>query len=219
MDKTGSATRALEKKNGFTLEGAWNQQDLSLLEIVLRDFAQINPGFVFGTQKLKLIIKLDRTRGNCLLTPGKICLNPNGLTIWTIAHELAHAWDAAHQWQLSKWMHKETSSGFISQTLHRWFPEWKLFWYRVGNPPAPCGVDKYFNAREDFAEAVTAYIYPEEADKRASQRGYAYQLWGFTHFHDTPRGRFIRELLAREKTEIVNPARVKSKPIRISKGR
>jgi hypothetical protein len=55
-------------------------------------------------------------------------------------------------------------------------------------------VDKNFNAIEDFAESVTAFLYPEEAAKRAAERGYPYEKWGYAHFHETPRGLFIQEL-------------------------
>ena len=130
-----------------------------------------------------------------LTSRGLVRLNPRGLTEWTVVHELAHAWDAANDWLISDIMRKETHSGFPFVWLHKTFPKKKLFWYHVGSPPAPCGVDKNFNAREDFAEALTAYIFPDEAYSRAVKRGYSYEANGYTHFHQTPRGKFIREIL------------------------
>lgn len=130
-----------------------------------------------------------------LTSKGSVVLNPKYITEWTIVHELAHAWDAANDWLISDIMRKETHSGFFCKWLHVKFRERKLFWYHVGSPPAPCGVDKNFNAKEDFAESMTAYLFPEEAHQRASKRGFPYEPKGFTHFHDTPRGKFIESLL------------------------
>ncbi len=132
-----------------------------------------------------------------LTSKGWVKLNPNGMTEWTVVHELAHAWDAAHDWQISKQMSKATHSGFLSKRLHKLFPTNPRFWYRVGLPPAPCGIDKNFNEKEDFAEAVTAYLFPDDARKKASKRNASYEFNGFIHFHDTPRGRYIRKLFGR----------------------
>ena len=132
-----------------------------------------------------------------LTSKGWVKLNPNGMTEWTVLHELAHAWDAAHDWQISKGMSKATHSGFFSKRLHRLFPTNPRFWYRVGMPPAPCGIDKNFNEKEDFAEAVTAYLFPDDAHKKASKRNASYEFNGFIHFHDTPRGRYIRKLFGK----------------------
>jgi hypothetical protein len=129
-----------------------------------------------------------------LTSKGLVRLNPRYITEWTVVHELAHAWDAANNWLISDIMRKETHSGFWFQWLHAKYREKKLFWYHVGSPPAPCGVDKNFNAKEDFAEAVTAYLFPDEAHRKASKRGYSYEFNGFIHFHDTPRGKFIHSL-------------------------
>lgn len=129
-----------------------------------------------------------------LTSRGLIRLNPNGMTEWTVIHELAHAWDASLGWQLSERMRKATRSRFTIPWLHRRFPANARFWYHVGSPPAPCGIDKNFNAKEDFAESVTAYLFPDEARHKASKRNASYEFNGFIHFHDTPRGKFIREL-------------------------
>ena len=129
-----------------------------------------------------------------LTSKGLVRLNPKYITEWTVVHELAHAWDAANNWLISDIMRKETHSGFSCHWLYKRFRERKHFWYHVGSPPAPCGVDKNFNAKEDFAEAVTAYLFPEEARRKASKRGYSYEFNGFIHFHDTPRGKFIHSL-------------------------
>lgn len=129
-----------------------------------------------------------------LTSRGLIRLNPDGMTEWTVVHELAHAWDAANGWKLSEQMSKATGSFFPSRWLHMRHPKDPAYWYHVGSPPAPCGIDKNFNAKEDFAESVTAYLFPEEAHRRAEIRKAAYEEKGFTHFHETPRGKYIKAL-------------------------
>ncbi len=140
-------------------------------------------------------VHLDPKGGNNYTRGDRLNLNTSNLTEWTITHELAHALDAAHGWQLSQQMRAHTGSGFPFRALHYAHPSWKLLWYRVGSPPPPCGVDKNFNSLEDFAETVTAYIFPDEAQRRAEARGYPYEKWGYTHFHETPRAQFFANLI------------------------
>jgi hypothetical protein len=130
-----------------------------------------------------------------LTSKGLVRFNPARLTEWTVVHELAHAWDASLNWQLSNRMRKATHSYFLCRWLHKRFPEDPRFWYHVGSPPPPCGAARNFNEKEDFAEAVTAYVFPAEAHRRALKRNASYETHGFSHFHDTPRGKFIKELL------------------------
>jgi len=140
-------------------------------------------------------VLLDPKGGNNYSRGDRLNLNTSNLTEWTITHELAHALDAAHGWQLSQQMRTRTGSGFLFKALHYAHPKWKVFWYRVGSPPPPCGVDKNFNSLEDFAETVTAYIFPDEAHRRAQARGYPYEKWGYAHFHETPRGQYFANLI------------------------
>ncbi len=70
---------------------------------------------------------------------------------WTVVHELAHAWDAVNGWQLSKELEEYTGG---RTTL---FGE-----YVYGGIP-PKGADANFDRREDFAESVTAFVYPNIA--------------------------------------------------------
>ena len=176
----------------FTLNGDWGDRELDLLDQVVTRYHEAGMPVPFP---YPVTITLENAGRNCLVDGKSICLTASGLTTWTLCHELAHSWDAANGWRFSKAMRKATKSGFLWQMFHRWQPEWRLFWYYVGSPPPPCGVDKNFNAIEDFAEAVTAFLYPEEAAKRAAERGMPYEKWGYAHFHDTPRGKFVGDLL------------------------
>jgi hypothetical protein len=182
----------MQSKTSFTFSGEWQEHELALLDEVVARYHAVGMPDPFP---YPVTITLENAGRNCLRGNNTICLNANGLSTWTICHELAHGWDAANKWRLSKAMRKATRSGFLWQVIHLWQPGWRLFWYYVGSPPPPCGVDKHFNAIEDFAEAVTAYLYPEEAAKRAAERGMPYEKWGYAHFHDTPRGKFVRKLI------------------------
>ena len=125
---------------------------------------------------------------------GLVRLNPNNLTEWTVVYELAHAWDASQDWQISKRMRNTTHSGFYFGLLHNLYPDNSKFWYHVGSLPPPCAVDQNFDSLEDFAESVTAFLFAEEAHLKASKRGFPYEVFGFTDFHDTPRGQFVKTL-------------------------
>jgi hypothetical protein len=131
-----------------------------------------------------------------LTSLGLVRLNPRGLTEWTVVHELAHAWDVSTNWQISKRMSRATHSYFPCRWLHQLFLTNKTFWYHVGSPPAPCGSDRNFNALEDFAESLTAYVFPEDAHRKAAKRSASYEYNGYIHFHDTPRGEFIKQLVS-----------------------
>lgn len=183
----------------FKLIGAVRPEVEDLVIHTIDQFYQVT-GALYGKNKSAMAysVHLNAKGGNNFQKRDQIHLNTANLTAWTITHELAHSLDAAHGWQLSQQMKKHTGSSFLIKALHYAHPNWKFFWYRVGNPPPPCGIDKNFNSLEDFAETVTAYIFPEEAYRRAQLRGYPYEQWGYTHFHDTPRGLFFKELLDRE---------------------
>jgi hypothetical protein len=43
----------------------------------------------------------------------------------------------------------------------------RLVSYDPGTWPPPAGIDMGFNAKEDFAESVTAFVYPGKAKQAA----------------------------------------------------
>ena len=125
-----------------------------------------------------------------LADKGKITLNTGtGFDSWRVTHELAHAWDANYGWHLSGKMQQALGSGFRHPILHFLFPDNPDYWYDSGDGPPPAGIDKNFNAKEDFAESVTAYLYPDKALILAQQRNYPYE-----NFLETARGKFIQDL-------------------------
>ena len=194
-----NTSSALEKKYDFypqlSLEGKrTSAADGILCSSILKLQQAFEPPVLPFDWVCAVKYKFEDIKELGLTSKGLVRLNPKYITEWTVVHELAHAWDAANNWLISDIMRKETHSGFWFPWLHRKFRERKLFWYHVGSPPAPCGVDKNFTAKEDFAEAVTAYLFPDEACRKASKRGFPYESNGFIHFHDTPRGKFIHSL-------------------------
>jgi hypothetical protein len=184
------------EKYGCTLTGLWPENSLEVLEQALSDFSAAFhltlPLHLPWMHKLE--IRLENLVYGGLTFRGLIRLNPEGLSVWTVTHELGHAWDYSRMCLLSFRMMIVTGSAGAVPLLHAWQPLQKNFWYKVGDPPPPCGVDQNFNRFEDFAETVAAYVYPKEAFQRAVASGSPYGHYGYTHFHQTPRGRFMADL-------------------------
>ena len=99
----------------------------------------------------------------------RVWLNEAGFTTWTVVHELAHAWDWANRGRLSENMQTDMGAEFEHPILHRLYPNNPAYWYDPGDGPPPCGIDSLFDRKEDFAESVTAYVYPGEAQRRAEK--------------------------------------------------
>lgn len=141
------------------------------------------------------VIRAENIRQLGLTAKGWIKFNAPYLTPWTVVHEFGHAWDYGFGLSLSARMRRFTQSRGPIPLLHSLWPANEKFWYRPGSLPPPCGKDGNFNRLEDFAEAVAAYVFPEEASKRASERNMGYAQFGYESFYATPRGRFIRDLI------------------------
>jgi hypothetical protein len=133
---------------------------------------------------------------------GLVTLSAAGFDDWTVVHELSHAWDAAHGWQLSRAMQEAMGAGFPTTAarirhelryLHLLPPAPPSEWYQPGKYPPPCGINANFNEREDFAETVTAWVYPDRAKNTAAARGWPYR--DYATFADTPRGLWLADLL------------------------
>lgn len=194
--KTGA--QEIFQRYNLHLAGDWSDEALAVVEEGCSRFFQLAPkrfDLWFWTEYTTL--KLVPLVYGGLTRAGLIQLNPAGLSTWTVVHELAHAWDASNGWRLSASLARSTHSRFPAGILHRFFPTKKAFWYRVGSPPPPCGVDQNFNRFEDFAETVTAYVFPEEARIKAEKRSYAYSDYGYETFYDTPRGKWLSHLLSK----------------------
>jgi len=97
---------------------------------------------------------------------------------WTIAHEMAHAWDANHKWKLSVALERYTG-GFTNRILSKikkFFGRWDAGLQGEEDKPGrhgrlhgcnaagyfygdkPSGSNWDFNRKEDFAESVAMYL-------------------------------------------------------------
>ena len=104
----------------------------------------------------------------CMGNAHHVWLSILGFSKWTVAHELAHGWDAIYGGKLSKGLEsftggytnpiKALSLSCTDSTL----PGCNKAGYFYGGIP-PKGSDSNFNRSEDYAEAFTAYVYPLEA--------------------------------------------------------
>jgi len=186
----------VSERFGLKLAGPWADIPLNVVDQACKDFCEAFhlpvPVHMYWMNKLE--VRLEQIVYGGLTSRGLIRLNPVGLTTWTVVHEIGHAWDYSRLGTLSLRLMLATHSSGPFPLLHSLRPMQKSYWYRVGSPPPPCGVDQNFNRFEDFAEAVAAYVYPKEAYQRALVRGYPYGHYGYNHFRQTPRGKFIAAL-------------------------
>ena len=109
----------------------------------------------------------------------QVCLSTKGtFSAWTVVHELAHTWDANHNWQLAVALEKYTGghtswvTGYLTRIIGK--PDSGVFDKRdepgyYGRKPGcnragyfygdkPSGSNWAFNRVEDFAESVAMYI-------------------------------------------------------------
>ncbi len=194
----------LDLEHRFEIDGDLSSELEEKLVRTIDLFYEITGSLFPVNSQKSYVVRVDRKSGNQFAHQNHIYFNSLGLTEWTIVHELGHALDASYGWRLSQRMRVETGSGFPIKILHKAFPRWKIFWYRVGSPPPPCGVNEKFNSLEDFAETVTAFIFPEKAKEKAAARGFNYEKYGYSHFHETPRGRYFQKLLDEHKNEALS---------------
>jgi hypothetical protein len=181
-------------------EELWTDDKLSTVLETVRDMARAMggpEGFRARLGGVRIVQRAMRWGG--LGRAHNITLSVTGFSAWTAVHELAHAWDATNRWRLSRDMRRATQAGFAHPLLHLLAPKNDRYWYDPGRGPPPCGLDGHFNRLEDFAEAVTAFVYPQEAQERATERGWPYtdpdHGYAYADFCETPRGQFVSTLL------------------------
>jgi len=140
--------------------------------------------------------------------------NTDNIDKWTVVHEFGHGWDRNNRWKLSEQMMKYTNSyynkpasiikrilgncDYVDENNHDRYPGCNVAgYYYQGKPPKGSGPG--FNHLEDFAEAVTAYVYPGKAEEKvAKYQGSIYEdLFYYEHYSDTQRYDFIQSLLSR----------------------
>lgn len=181
-------------------EPLWTLEDFLLTFDAVRDLAAAMGGPEILKARLgQVILRQNRMAYGGLTQKGLVILNASQFDHWVVVHELAHAWDAANGWQLSRQMQAAMGAGFPSLIRYWFWPDNPANWYNPGKLPPPCGVDRHFTEKEDFAEAVTAWVYPDEAKANAAARGWPYydpaRGIEYENFADTPRGKWIGDLI------------------------
>lgn len=170
-----------EASDGSWQPGKWVRDELDKLQSFVGLFA----GALGGSENfIKNIGGVQFKKANIGSHGGealshRVSLSEKGaFSAWTIAHELAHAWDANYRWQLSVALEKYTGGysnlplSFLKRLSGRrdagfWEPEEKPG--RRGRLPGcnaagyfygdkPSGSNWAFNRKEDFAESVAMYI-------------------------------------------------------------
>ena len=161
--------------------GSWAIEDLRRLRLGVRLLAQVLGGpaqFVDQLQGISVVRrKLGSHSGEALAHQVSFS-NVGALAAWTVVHEFAHAWDAAHGWQLSRALERDTggrtnpilgrlrrrfwggdcgASGYANEPGRRGrLPGCNADGYFYGAKPS--GSNWRFNRKEDFAESVAMYI-------------------------------------------------------------
>jgi RHS repeat-associated protein len=183
--------------------GAWTIDEL---ETVLQAVTDLSTA-MGGAQNFRDTLEGVRIHRKDMNNPGEANANDvwlstttwNDTDPWSVVHELGHAWDAAHGWQSSKDMQSAIGAGFAHPIRHALDRSNPAHWYDPGDGPPPCGIDGNFNRKEDFAEAVAAYVDPQEAQRRANRRNWPYtnpaRGYNYADFYATPRGQHIQALM------------------------
>jgi RHS repeat-associated protein len=126
-------------------EGMWQLAELEQLLEAVDDLASAMGGAERFRENLRgVLVERAVMRYAGLGAAHRIWLNAGGFTKWTVVHELAHAWDAARGWRLSKEMQEAMGAGFAHPIRHFFDPGNPAYWYDPGQGPPPCGIDANF---------------------------------------------------------------------------
>ena len=167
--------------DGSWQSGNWLKDELDRLDQTIKLVANTMGGSAKFVQNLNgvTIKKADIGSHGGEALSHRVSLSTKGkFSSWTVVHELAHAWDANHGWQLSVALEKYTGgftnpvasfikrligtrdSGFWDQEnkpgRHGRFPGCNAAGYFYGDKPS--GSNWAFNRKEDFAESVAMYM-------------------------------------------------------------
>lgn len=165
---------------GSWSEGEWSLDELNILQKAVTDLANAMGGpdkFFANIGRPITINQVEmKYRGLASVHGIKFTAASISIDIWTVVHELAHVWDANYGWRLSKALQTYTGGRTDPVAMFfkrqrgqcdedRRFPGCNRFGYFYGDTP-PAGSDQNFNRKEDFAESVTAYVYPDLVQTR-----------------------------------------------------
>jgi RHS repeat-associated protein len=182
-------------------EGDWTIDELKTLESGVTKLADTMGG---ADKVISNIGGLTVEQGYLLMARGKTMRHrirftdsPISIDEWTVVHELAHAWDANFSWRLSKEMKEYVGGKWL--LFPKAPPGGIRYRYDPSEWPPPAGININFDAKEDFAESVTAFVYPGKATDKAARPpeygGVPYGDYGYDNYYETARAVYIAELL------------------------
>ncbi|MBE9508619.1 MAG: hypothetical protein IMY86_11285 [Chloroflexi bacterium] len=160
----------------------WSVEELRLLQEAVTDLANAMGGAGEFTRNIgSITIRQVETKYRGLASKRGIKFTASSVSFdkWTVVHELGHVWDAKSGWRLSRTLQAYTGgrTNWLARLIKKWrrqcdedcrWPGCNRFGYfYAGTPPA--GSDRNFNRKEDFAESVTAYVYPTVAQSRVER--------------------------------------------------
>jgi hypothetical protein len=133
--------------------------------------------------------------------------NSSNIDKWTVVHEFGHAWDRNSRWQLSAKLEQHTQghTSWLERLMlkdrdkDKRLPGCNNTGYFYGGCP-PKGSDAGFTRKEDFAESVTASVYPVEAQSMIAHyaENTLYSSLYYADFKSTERWRYIQAVINRE---------------------
>ncbi len=162
-------------------EGSWSITELDKLQHAITLVANAMGGEERFCQCLSgvTVKKSDMGSHGGEALMHQVSLSTRGtFSAWTVAHEMAHAWDANHGWNLSVALERYTG-GFtnpILSIIKKFFGMWDAGPQGEEDKPGrrgrlrgcnaagyfygekPSGSNWKFNRKEDFAESVAMYI-------------------------------------------------------------
>ncbi|NOH10255.1 MAG: RHS repeat-associated core domain-containing protein [Chloroflexi bacterium] len=154
-------------------EGAWSMLELRTVRDVVRDLAsEMGSPDSFRKELGGIVLSQEDIRSVGQAKAHRIWFTNKSRSFgrWTVLHEFAHAWDANYGWRLSLGLEEFTGghtdslrgSGSPLSCQDNRDPGCNKTGYVYGGVP-PKGADQNFTRKEDFAESVTAFLYPSEA--------------------------------------------------------
>jgi hypothetical protein len=191
--------------------GEWSLDELRTLQTAVADLANAMGSpekFVQNIGSITISQVEMKYRGLASVHGIKFTASAISIDAWTVVHELAHVWDANSGWRLSRTLESYTGgrTSLLAMTLQRMrgqcdekrrLPGCNRFGYFYGDVP-PAGSDQNFNRKEDFAESVTAYVYPAlvqgRVDRFKDDEHYRDQLY-YADYTQTRRWAFVDGLV------------------------
>lgn len=171
--------------------GDWDMNELITLRKGVVDLSRAMGGLNKFIHNLGYV-NVYKERINSVAAGGKNYFKVNNvdhsLSRWTVVHELGHSWDAYYDWKLSEGLEKFTGghTGPIRAPIvcdNPAKPGCNTSYYYYGGTPAK-GSDKNFDRREDFAESVAAYVYPNIAEDWVEQKYLGTDLEDYLYYSD-----------------------------------